>query len=234
MPLNWISIAAVLAALTSKSGADVAAMTPYVLTGVMNGFTVEYEQEADEAAIHEMLKTSYNPSALVTFMNRLSAEELRRPKVELGIFQDHPPSPERSAAAMAELKKLGVPFTPRQVEGAKQSVVTSTAPEKASVDWDGVTLLEIVTAPKANPDAKTRATMVSNRINDLMRNNLRLYELSATGDNTGAAIMARGKDVIRITPADAKLQNSTPLALVQKWKQNFNRLFWSETLKGNM
>lgn len=233
-PLNWVSIAALLAALTSKSGADVAAMTPYVLTGVMNGFTVEYEQEADKAAIHDMIKASYNPSALVTFMNRLSAEELRRPKVELGIFQDHPPSPERSASALAELKKLGIPFTPRLVEGAKQSVVTSAAPDKATVNYNGVTLMEIVTAPRANPDAKTRAAAASTRINDLMRNNLRLYELTVSGDDSGAAIVARGKDVIRITPADAKLQDTTPLALVRKWKENFNRLFWSETLKGNL
>ncbi|HEX8834384.1 MAG TPA: M48 family metallopeptidase, partial [Abditibacteriaceae bacterium] len=230
-PLNWVSLAATLAMLTGRAGVDIAQIAPYILTGVMSTYNEEFEKEADEAAIVSMAKAGYNPSALVTFMTKLADEERRRPKVELGIFQTHPPSASRAAAAMAEIREAGLTFSPRAVEGGEIARVFEVAPNRAAVKWDKTTLLEIMT-PENEPGAKLRAQTIADRINTLMRANLRLHEISVSSNDSGARLSARGIEIVQITAADAKAQNSTPLALAQKTKANFSRIFWRETLTG--
>jgi Zn-dependent protease with chaperone function len=228
-PLNWVSIAAMLAMLSGKAGADIAQITPYILTGVVNSYSVNYEKEADSTAIPMMVKTGYNPSALVTFMNRLVDEERRRPKVELGIFQTHPPSPDRVDAAMEELKKANIPFTPRDVEGGKQAIVKEIDTKKSSVEWGTVKLLELTGA-----DSAKRAKVTAEQINNLVRAGLKIHEISVVGDDKNAQLMARGSTIVSVSAAEAKAQDSTPMALAQRWRGNFQRLFWTEVLNGSL
>ena len=59
----------------------------------MNSFGVEAEQDADQAAVHYMRRTSYNPVGVLTFMERLARKERFQPQVELGIYRTPPPPP---------------------------------------------------------------------------------------------------------------------------------------------
>lgn len=252
-PLQWVSLAALAAMLTGgKAGADIAQLTPYVLTGIVNSYSVEYEKEADQAAVDQMKTTRYNPSALVTFMQRLTEAERRRPSIELGIFQTHPLSPQRVAAARKAITQAGLEFNPRDVEGTRRATVESKDSGVAQVKFGGVTLLEFVpqaSAPQGGasqtgasqpgvavsaPAPKARAEAVAARINELLRANLKWHEIAARGDANAALLVARGVEIVRITPADARPLNTTPLALAQKWKVNFGRLFWGETINGGL
>jgi hypothetical protein len=237
-PLSWVGLAAIAAALAGgKAGADVMQMTPYVLTGIMNSYSVEYEKEADREAIRTMAKTKFNPSALVSFMNRLSEEERRRPEIELGIFQTHPASPERAAAALAAIEQAGLEFRPRDVEGIKLATVVEEK-DRVAVKFGAVTLLEFALPPAGatdvKPTAKERADAVAKQVNVLLRANLRWHELTVRNDVTGAHLLARGDEIAWATPIDAKLQNTTPIALAQKWRDNFGRVFWRETINGGL
>ncbi len=246
-PLQWVSIAALAAMLTGgKAGADIAQLTPYVLTGIVNSYSVEYEKEADQAAVDQMKLTRYNPSALVTFMQRLTEAERRRPSIELGIFQTHPLSPQRVAAARKAIAQAGLEFNPRDVEGTRRATVEGKDSGVAQVKFGGVTLLEFAPmagAPQTGapqpgvasaPTPKARAEAVAARINELLRANLKWHEIAARGDANAALLVARGVEIVRITPADARPLNTTPLALAQKWKVNFGRLFWGETINGGL
>jgi hypothetical protein len=276
-PLQWASLAAMAAMIAGgKAGADVSRIAPYILTGIANTYSVDFEKEADQAAIDQMKQTKYNPSAMVTFMQKLRDEEHRRPKVELGIYQTHPATPERVESAMQSLEKAGIPYTPRDVVGSRQATVIEPKdkPNVAAVQFGNVTLLELAPLPgsstttsvtpinptvpmsvpvpattpavatstqpaaaivAADPStAKARAELVATRINDLLRANLRWHEIHVSGDNLGATLVARGTVIARVTPADAKLENTTPLALAQKWRNNFGRLFWTETISGKL
>lgn len=285
-PLQWVSLAALLAMLKGgRSGADIAQMTPYLLTGIVNSYSIEFEKEADHAAIDELKGTKYNPSALVTFMQRLGEEEKRRPKVELGIFQTHPASPERATAALKAIADAGLTYAPRAVSGTRQALVVEGI-DRASVRFGSLSLIELalrpdevaanakIAAPKAplqpvstvaksntGPPQKTtsppipyvssvkatasvpntifktssagvRAQAVATRINQMLRDNLKWHEITVRADGKEARLFARETEIARATIADARLQNMTPLALAQKWKANFGRLFWSETLNG--
>ncbi len=282
-PLQWLQIAAMLAMLKGgETGAAIAQITPYILTGVVNKYSIGYEEEADECAINEMRQTSYNPSAMVTFMQKLDDEEKRHPEVQLGIYQDHPVSQARVQSALDALKRNKIAYTPRAVTGANEAVVVEKE-DRISVVWDALTLFEfaapkaanvpqkvetlksevqpavvkisesstrnasqtptVAPAPTVTPTptvaeivspVKKRAQKYAARLNDLMRDNLRLYEISASSDGDEAVLKARGQEIARATTADAKLQNMTPLALAQSWKSNLQRLFWKESLSGSM
>lgn len=79
---SLIGMAAMLAALIGggKNGTDVALFSQYLLTGIISGYSVEYEKEANTSAVGTMEKSGYNPSALVTVMQRFEIEEKRHPK----------------------------------------------------------------------------------------------------------------------------------------------------------
>jgi predicted Zn-dependent protease len=225
-PLNWAAIAAMVAMMTGKAGADIARITPYVLTGIASGYQVEYEKEADAAAIPELIACGYNPSALVTFMNRMAAEEQRRPKIEMGIYQTHPPSPERAAAARAEIERRGLVFSPRAVEGSAQAEVL-VKDKVATVKWKTVEVLSL-----HGDDAKPRADAIAKRLNDLLRGGLKLPEVQAAADDKGGFLQARGIEIARADNAEAKAQGLAPLALAQQWRANLSRVFWQEARSG--
>ncbi len=230
--LSWAGVAAMLMALGGgRAGMDVMQFSQYLLIGIMNGYGEEYEKEADQAAIGEMVKTPYNPSALVTFMQRLNLEEKAHPEVELGIFRTHPPSDERAGAAKAEMQKIGVPFTPRDVSGGRLAKA-SEGDGRFAVKRGDVTLFEIAFSDKDKSAAQQRANAAADQVNELMRSGLMAHEIHAEATSDGARLVARGQEIVRVTGADAALQKLAPLDCAQKWRTNLSRLFWKETLGG--
>jgi len=232
--LSWTSLAVLLAMLGGgQAGADVAQFSQYLLTAIMNGYGVEYEKEADNVAVDMLAKTSYNPSALVLFMKRLELEEKRRPSMELGIFQTHPPSEERATAALEAMKDAGLTFNPRDVQGGAQFEVVEDK-DRVAIKFDKATLLELALDPQAKPGAKERATQAASKLNTLMRAGLKMHEVRTDSSGSSPRLLARGQEIAVATAEDAKLSNTTPLASVKKWQENLKRLFWKETISGSL
>ena len=239
-PLQWAGLAAMAVMMTgSKSGADVARITPYILTGIANSYSVDFEKEADQCAIDEMQKTPYNPSAMVTFMQRLSDVEARRPHVELGIYQDHPSSPERVDAALDALQRAGIAYTPRAVSGGTQATALADIVQAGTmnVKYGDLVLMKLAPLSASPADVaanKTRAENVATRINELLQGNLKTHELAAYSSDGSAVLAARGQELLRVSPADAAAAKVAPLALAQQWKNNFSRIFWREAMNGGL
>lgn len=229
--LSWIGLATMAAALVGggRDGAGIAQFSQYLLIGIMNGYGVDYEKEADADAVDGMAKTSYNPSALVTFMQRLGMEEKAHPEFEQGIFRTHPPSDERADAIKEQMAKKGIPYAPRDVTGGLAAKVT----EKDgyfSVERAGVTLFELAFLPATKDAVKLRAEAAAVAVNNVMRDNLKLHELVAESSGNDARLMARNQEIVRCNAADAALQKTTPLDCAQKWRTNWSRLFWKEAV----
>ncbi len=230
---GWVNLLALAGMLASggssrnsseaSNGANIAQFSQYLLVGIMNGYGVGFEKEADKAAIPMMEKAGYNPSAMVTFMERLELQQQRMPQVTLGIFQTHPPSDERADAARAEMKAEGISFAPREVVGALQAVAT-----QKDGQWN-VTLGEVTLIELANtPDAKARAEQAATRTNSLLRDGLKAWEMSAKN----GALIARGQTLATVSGADAKLFKLSADKIAQDWLANYQRLFWREQLNG--
>ena len=228
---GWVNLLAIAGMLASGGGggngrepsnaANLAQFSQFLLVGILNGYGVGFEKEADSAAVPMMIEAGYNPAALVTFMERLALQNQRLPEVRLGIFQTHPPSDERAQAATAEIKAAGVGFAPREVMGALQA----QASEKEG-QWK-VALGEVELVQLAGPNAKTRAQRAATRTNALLREGLKAWEVSARGPD----LIARGEVLARATPAEAD-SDKDRATVAQNWLKNYRRLFWREQLNG--
>jgi len=301
--MAWIGLAAMVAAmLGGKGGSDLAAFSRYAMIGVMSGYSVEYEKEADSSAVGIMSKTGFNPSALVTVMERFEAEEKRRPEYYAGIFATHPDSIERAEAIEAQMKAAGLTYNPRAVTGAPQAIVIQ-GEGRVIVRFKDITLLEFADdrstpAPVATPviatpvvakptvisnakvaesakksDSKTdaksdkkteaaktevaapivpaiiaitsptspvraRALAAAQGLNAMLIENLKAHEIQVQDvkiDNFSTVrITARGTEIARVLPADAKMENLSPQATAQKWRNNLRLIFWRETVNGTL
>lgn len=227
--LSLLSLAAILAALAGgREGANIAAFSQYALVGVMNGYSIEYEKEADSAGVDEMIRAGYNPSAMATVMQRFVVEEKRRPYVELGVYETHPAAPERVVAIERQIRAAGLPFNPRAVTGAPEALAVDQK-DRVAVQFMNATLLEFASAPTAMQRAQQSARV----LNELIRDNLKMYEVKAVMSYDNAAVLsARGTEIARVTPADAALQKLTPLECAQRWRENLKKIFWRETVGG--
>ncbi|RYX83755.1 hypothetical protein EON83_13350 [bacterium] len=224
--LSLISLAAMAAMLAGgQNGANVAQFSQFALLGAMNGYGVNLEKEADSSAVDTMQKAGYNPSALVTFMQRLQAQEMRRPDIQLGIFATHPPSDERAEAVQGQMKRENIPYTPRDVEGGAVFSVADKA-DRFAVVMNTLTLLEFV----KTDDGKARAQGAATRLNDLWKTDLKAYEIATTGNGT---LTGRGQTIATPSAEDVKLNGvQTPAQVGEKWAGNFSRLFWRVQLNG--
>lgn len=221
--LSWANLAAFAMILAGgENGANLAQFSQYALVGVLNGYGVGYEKEADEAGLEEMIAAGYNPSALVTFMQRLQLMEERRPEVKLGIFQTHPPSQERADALLRQMQTQNIAFSPRAVSGAK-TVVVKEKTDRFALQIGDVTLLELA---KSGPDAPKRAQSIAAKINELLRADLQMHEISVAPNGQ---LLGRAQLIAAATPLDLKLGPNNDAA---GWRDNFKRLFWKERLNG--
>ncbi len=233
--LSWAGLAAMLMALGAggRNGAGIAQMSQYLLIGIMNGYGIEYEKEADVSALQGLAKTPYNPSAIVTFMQRLSMEEKGHPEIELGIFRTHPPSGERAEAAKLEIQKMGLTFNPRDVTGGRMAKIIESG-DRFIVKRGEVTLFELALSDKDKIAVQKRAETAAQAVNALMRAGLQAHEVRAEAAPGGARLVARGQEIVLVSAADAALQKLSPLDCAAKWRTNWGRLFWKETIGGKL
>ncbi len=227
--VNLLAIAGMIAGSgggngrSQNSGANIAQFSQYLLVGILNGYGVGFEKEADSSAIPLMVKAGYNPSAMITFMERLELRNQRMPQVTLGIFQTHPPSRERADAAREELENEGIAFEPRQVAGALQAIASEK--ENAwQVALGEVKLLELAPAS----DAQKRAEFAAMRTNVLLRDGLKAWEMQARDGK----LIARREVLATASEADAQRAKASRDQVARDWLENYRRLFWREQLNG--
>jgi predicted Zn-dependent protease len=69
-------------------------------------FSRDAEREADYLGLQYMYKAGYDPNAFVSFFEKIEAMEKRQPGTIPKIFADHPPTPDRMAAAQKEIAEI--------------------------------------------------------------------------------------------------------------------------------
>src|SRR2546421_7863819 len=64
------------------------------------------EREADFLGLQYMHKSGYDPTAYITFFERIQADEKRRPGTIPKVFSTHPPTPERIENTQKEIARI--------------------------------------------------------------------------------------------------------------------------------
>lgn len=114
--LNLLTLAGLIAATQAgNSGVGIAAMASGLQTALMNSYSIDLEKEADAMGIDVLYKAGYNPAAMLTMMERMRVEKLKRAQYELGIFQTHPEEEERVEAAISYLREKGIEIRRKDV-----------------------------------------------------------------------------------------------------------------------
>lgn len=196
----------------------------------MSGFTQEAEMDADQAAIHYLMHTQYNPVGMLTFMERLARDEARRPERQLGIFRTHPPSRERAQAMMELFRKLGIQVNRRAVarilpvelrektlqDKSLTEIYLDSVPIFLPADRDGITSAE-------------RAREISARLDTLLNEGIQMYDIRLASD--GRTVVARNNPILTVEPEDADLQGISVQELAQRVSTAIKRALWNEVIQ---
>jgi predicted Zn-dependent protease len=82
-------------------------------------FSRKDEAQADYLGIQYMYKAGYDPNAYVSFFEKIEAENRRQPGTIPKIFESHPPTPNRIAAAQKEIASI-LPCRPEYIVDTSQ------------------------------------------------------------------------------------------------------------------
>ncbi|QVL35099.1 M48 family metalloprotease [Aminirod propionatiphilus] len=81
-----------------------------VQVAVMNAYSRDLEEEADRRGLDLVVEAGYPPAGMVTLLERLQEEQLRRPWVDPGIYQSHPDYRDRIAYLVSTIRSRGWPL----------------------------------------------------------------------------------------------------------------------------
>lgn len=170
-------------------------------TAIGSGWSVRAEEAADYGGFQYIIRSKYNPTGILTFMERLAVEESRRPQIDWGIYRTHPPGRERAESLTEYLEGARIPI--------QRSVVTTTWRVTAKPDNNGGYELRFGTRPiatLAGPGAEARASAAVARINGFFDLCPEMFMVSTKGDGT---ILGKRAPILELTPDDARAAGKT-------------------------
>lgn len=112
--VDLLTLPAVLAVILTSPGAAVPALTTAMALrqSLTSGWTQSAELDADRTGFFYMTKSQYNPTAMLTLLERLAFRERHTALIqaEWGIFRTHPPSMTRARKLHELLVEHGIPI----------------------------------------------------------------------------------------------------------------------------
>jgi predicted Zn-dependent protease len=207
--LNKITIPlAILSILTGGLAAVPAALMANNLVHQAegSGWSVQAESAADYGGLQLVEKSPWNPTGLLTTMERFAEDERFNPALkDLGIFRDHPPSRERADALIEHMKEASVPI--------QRSKVTTSFRATSTLEHDGsydVKFGKTHLVTFAGVDAQSRSQTAVDRLNDFFDSTPDLFQVSISSDGW---VYGLGRPLIKVTADDAFLARLSLLSL---------------------
>ncbi len=206
-------IAAVVAAIL-LGGVDndtwVKVMQMGMLTrqGILGGYSIEMEKRADRGAVAAMLGSPWDPVGLLTFMERLAAQERRNPPGPLGVYQTHPLSTERVNYLLEALDQAGVRINRRKTGRWERPVVEAqeiNGKQAFAVLFMGQQIFACDTPAEGFATAQERAEAVNGRLTEALAAGAQAFSFAISGVGQPPALLASGSPIFTVDPADAAL-----------------------------
>ncbi|MEZ0325060.1 MAG: M48 family metalloprotease [Fimbriimonas sp.] len=196
--LSAIQLPLIIAAILSGNSETIGG----VLTGTslfgaakQSGWSVRAEQAADFAGFQYMLKSDYDPTGMLTFMERLAREERSKPAIDWGIFRTHPPGRERADSLARNMQEAGVPIRRSKVASSFRATPKQVSPVQVEVLFGGRHI-----ATLSGTDAVDRSTVVVERLNAFFDSMPELYDVSS---GASGEVLGRNMTLLTITSNDA-------------------------------
>lgn len=149
------------------------------------------KKEADARGIDIMYRAGYNPAAMLTTMERLQVERMKRAYVDPGIFQTHPEVEERVKAALKYMKDNGIEVDRKDVvRKLKTEVLVKDG--RAVLMIDGKTFADL-TAGDGSVEFLNEMKM---RLDDTLALELAPYDVTVHGVPGDQALIVKGRIVL--------------------------------------
>lgn len=191
--LNLLTLAGLIAATQAgEGGAGIAAMAGGIQTAMMNTYSIDLEKEADAMGIDILYRAGYNPAAMLTMMERMNVERLKRAQYELGIYQTHPETAERVEAALEYLHKKGIDIQRKNVV-QKLRVNVSEEDGRAVLRIDST---EFLSAP-AGEDSRALLDKTAKKLDETLELELLPYDIRVSGLDGERSLVIGRKTVLR-------------------------------------
>lgn len=198
----------------------------------VSSFSQEAEIDCDLTALEYLRRSPYNPAGLLVFMERLAAEERRRPQIDWGIFRTHPITRERIEILRRALQEYNIPIRRREVSPALQVQALMLDKERP----DGLYEVRFerihIFTPSDHPElgsSRVRAEQVASMLNGLLDDGVQLFEVQLSEDKQ--SVLVKGREVVRVTPADAQLAGKSPAEVADAAREAIRRVIWSDAVR---
>lgn len=194
-----ISLPAILAAilLGHGSAANVALPGVQLLNqATMSGWSVKAEEAADYGGMQYMLKSHYDPTGMLTFMERLATDEKLGGNWDWGIYRDHPPGKERAESLTHYIQQAGIPI--------RRSKVTTSFRVTVRPGENGAVQLLFGTrriVALGGSDAIKRADAAEVAMNRFFDATPEMFELQSDRNGT---IFWKAQPLLKLTEEDAE------------------------------
>lgn len=172
-----------------------------VMQATGSGWSVKAEESADYGGFQYLRKSPYDPTGMLTFMEKLARKNMLTDSIDWGIYKTHPPSQERAQTLTAYMKKAGIPIRRSRVAASYRASTQDGIGGTVDVRFGGKTLVTF-----AGADAKARATAAAQKISDFFDETPALFELKQGADG-----VIKGGDtaLFQITAADSSAVGMT-------------------------
>lgn len=206
--MEAIQLPLILVAILAGGNGGANALTLGSLLGQAtgSGWSLKAEQAADYGGFQYMLKTKYNPTGLLTVMERLARDERNSPNIDLGIYRNHPPSRERAQSITQDMQAQGIPIRRSLVATSFRCTVKPGDNGLVEVDFSGRKIIAF-----AGTDALTRADKIMETLNDFFDSSPELYDVQLGPDGW---IMARRERLLQLTAEEGDAEKK-PVEVVQ-------------------
>jgi len=229
--VGLIAIAGSLSKLRGDDLANLVYGAQSVGVARLSGYGREAEFDADRTSVVYAQKAGFDPRGILRFLGRLNSYQEQHGEMRnLGIFQTHPPSEERSVRIAEELAAMGVEIDLREAAHLATAQVEPT--RIGNKEFWTVKLAGKLVCTMADADGLTsrdRAEKTKAAINSLLKGGLNPMDLKtrpARGE-----LVARDGVILSVTPADSAVSGLPAEEILAQAVQAIRYALWSDWIK---
>ncbi len=232
--LTMVILASLVLSQTKSADAGMfaAQAAQAISMAVLNGYSIQYEKEADAASVQYLEKTHYNPVGMLTFMEKLASQFNVESEKRAGIYQTHPISTERVEALKALLIKDHIPINRRAVTRAKlvqaKESISETGKEKSyRVQYESTLVLSY----PGTREGSREASLAANNINWLLDQNIPSYALQMEKIQGKYKMFTGSTLILVLDERDARFNHLTLEQLASQVTDRVRSILWSDGLR---
>jgi predicted Zn-dependent protease len=218
--LQLVTLPLILASIfsgASGSGGEAAAglgnLAVLVGTAKASGWSLSAEEAADYAGLQYMMKSKYEPSGIVTFMERLNSKNKVIDNLDWGIYRTHPPTADRVRALLRRMNELKIPVRRSLASPAYRSAVVQAGSDHELL-FDGNVVFRFNGANSADRAAK--ASKLVDQFLDTLPN---LYEVRLEG----MRVIGAGRTLFEVTEEDIEGSKTSKDEFMKQTLKNVQR-----------